>query len=597
MSQNRCALLIEMYRFFILILIPLFLPGVATAANPVPLVNSPLIPSAIAPGGAGFTLSVHGTGFVAGAVVRWNGSARPTKFVTSSQLTATVSGGDISRATTASITVSNPSPGGGSSNVVFFQVRTPDSWAAFGPARRFTVGAGPESLVTGDFNGDHRLDLAVPNPNSNNLSILLGNGDGTFKPNVKYRVGQSPTVAAVGDFNHDGKLDVLVANNSSNDVSVLLGKGDGTFQTAVEQSVGKNPAALALGDFNRDGKLDAVVTDAGSGQISVLLGNGAGSFQSVKTYAVGRNPVSVAVGDFNRDGKLDLAVANHDSNNVSLLLGNGDGSFRAAVNHGGTPNAASVAAADLNGDGKLDLLVANALGFNVTLFLGNGDGSFQPGKSYSTGFEPSLAVGDLNGDGHLDLAIANIGAGSVSTLLGDGHGGLQGTVGYIVPTNALSVALGDFNGDGKLDMAVPDAASDVSVLLQTHPLAGPNATLSGTSIRFQCRNVINTGCQCASKATLTLGNFGSQTLNIAGITITGPFSETNNCGRSLGPGRFCSVSVTWQKVSGLGTLSFADDASGGLQTVSLSGAKSCSGVATDNTAGPVACEMNPLELR
>ena len=570
--------------------------GVALAQNSVPLISQPLVPAAIRPSSAGFTLTANGTGFVSGAVVKWNGNTRTTTFVSKSRLTASILSTDVAKANTASITVVNPSPGGGSSNVVFFPVRAAGTWAAFSPAAHFNAGAGPESLVTGDFNRDHEVDLAVPNPNSNNVSILLGNGDGTFRPAVDYSVGQSPVVAAVGDFNRDGKLDLVVANNVSNNVSLLLGNGDGSFQTAVEHGAGQNPSAVAVGDFNRDGKLDAVVTDSGSNKVTVLLGNGAGSFQSAIAYGVGQNPVSVAVGDFNRDGKLDLVVANHDSNNVSVRLGNGDGTFRAPVNHGGTPNAASAAVADFNRDGKLDVVVTNSLGFNVAVLLGNGDGSFQSPATYSTGYEPILAVGDLNGDGKLDFAIADVGDGTVTTLLGNGNGGFQGTVSYTVPAGVLSVALGDFNGDGKLDLAAPDGGPGFSILLQRQPLAGPNATLSGTSMLFVCRNVINAGCQCITKRTLTLSNYGNQTLNIDGITITGPFSQGNNCGTSLKPGRFCTISVTWLgQVSGSGTLSVRDNASGSPQMVSLSAYKQCAPIASSNTANDVTCYSRQVQ--
>jgi hypothetical protein len=346
---------------------------------------------------------------------------------------------------------------------------------------------------------------------------------------------------------------------------------------------------VAVGDFNRDGKLDVVVTDAGSNKVTVLLGNGAGSFQSAIAYSVGENPESVAVGDFNRDGKLDLVVANNNSNNVSVLLGNGDGTFRTPVNHGGTPNAASAAVADFNGDGKLDVVVTNSVGFDVAVLLGNGDGSFQSPATYSTGFEPVLAVGDLNGDGKLDFAIADVGVANVTTLLGNGNGSFQGTVSYTVPQNVLSVALGDFNGDGKLDLAVPDGASGISILLQTQPPAGPNATLSSTSLFFPCRNV--PVCQCITERTLTLSNYGNQTLNIDGITITGPFSQGNNCGTSLKAGRFCTISVTWLEAqgSGSGTLSVRDNASGSPQTVSLFAQKQCTPLAKSNTINDVPC--------
>src|SRR5207245_914896 len=251
----------------------------ASAANPVPLINQPLLPDAIKPGSAGFTLTVNGTGFVSGAVVKWNGNVRTTTFISKSRLTASILSTDVAKASTASVTVVNPSPGGGSSNVVFFPIRAAGTWAAFRLASHFAAGAGPETLVTADFNRDHKLDLAVPNPNSNNVSILLGNGDGTFRPAVNYSVGQGPVTAAVGDFNRDGKLDLVVANNFSNNVSVLLGNGDGTFRTPVNHGGTPNAASAEVADFNGDGKLDLVVSNPPGSNVAVLLGNGDGSFQ------------------------------------------------------------------------------------------------------------------------------------------------------------------------------------------------------------------------------------------------------------------------------------------------------------------------------
>src|SRR5580658_1154106 len=254
------------------------------AENPVPLINQALVPDAIAPGGEGFTLTVNGTGFVSGAVVNWNNSSLATTFVRASQLTASVPAPDIAAATAASVTVVNPSPGGGTSNVMFFEVTPASSSIALGAPSAFGAGTEPDSVAVGDFNGDGKLDLAVANEGSNNISILLGMGDGTFQAAVDYGAGTAPDSVAVGDFRRDGKLDLVVANDGSNNVSILLGNGDGTFQAAVN-------------------------------------------------YGVGSAPTSVAVGDFNGDGKLDLAVVNELSNNVSILLGNGDGMFQAAVNY------------------------------------------------------------------------------------------------------------------------------------------------------------------------------------------------------------------------------------------------------------------------
>jgi len=143
--------------------------------------------------------------------------------------------------------------------------------------------------------------------------VLLGNGDGTFQPAVSYNTGPNPTSVAVADFNADGKLDLVVATNgniSNNTVSILLGNGDGTFQAHVDYQTGSsNPSSVAVGDFNGDGKLDLVVADLFSTDVRLLLGNGDGTFGTAASYAAGAGPSSVAVGDFNDDGRLDIAVA------------------------------------------------------------------------------------------------------------------------------------------------------------------------------------------------------------------------------------------------------------------------------------------------
>ena len=154
--------------------------------------------------------------------------------------------------------------------------------------------------------------------------------------------------------------------------------------------------------------------------------------------------------------------------------------------------------------------------------------------------------------------------------------------------------MGNFNGDAKLDLAVPDGGSGVSFLLQKQPLSGPNAAVSSTSLIFECRNVIDAGCQCFTQRSSTLSNYGSQTLNISGMTITGPFSEGNNCGTSLQPGRFCTISVTWREQTGSGTLSIRDNASGSPQMVSLRGEKLCTPLAMSNIESHVVCAMNSL---
>jgi hypothetical protein len=158
-------------------------------------------------------------------------------------------------------------------------------------------GVGRRSLVVEDFNGDGRLDLAVANAGSNAVSILLGNGDGTFQPAAEYAVGQSPKGIVAGDFTGDGHLDLAVANAGSNDVSILLGNGDGTFQIQRTYPVGTKPWAIMTGDFTGDAIADLAVANAGSDDVSILLGNGDGTFPIQRTYVMGEPPTIVATGE------------------------------------------------------------------------------------------------------------------------------------------------------------------------------------------------------------------------------------------------------------------------------------------------------------
>src|ERR1035437_3155166 len=187
---------------------------------------------------------------------------------------------------------------------------------SFGPPRWLDAGTNTYSVAVGDFNGDGKLDLVVNNAGSaGTVSVLLGNGDGTFQAPINSAAGTASRSLVVGDFNGDGKLDLAMGANGA--VSVLLGNGDGTFQAPINSDAGRDPMWVAAGDFNRDGKLDLVVANKGTlannfsdSSVLVLLGNGDGTFQAAAEYGPVVNPYCVAVGDFNGDGNLDLAVPN-----------------------------------------------------------------------------------------------------------------------------------------------------------------------------------------------------------------------------------------------------------------------------------------------
>ena len=360
---------------------------------------------------------------------------------------------------------------------------------AFQSAVNFATGSVPHSVTAADFNGDGKLDLGVANVEGNNVSILLNSSDldpaDGFRPALNYGAGPNPHSVSAGDFNGDGKLDLGVANYGSDNVSILLGSGDGTLQAAVNYGAGDGPISVVAGDFNGDGKLDLAVANRYSNNVSILLGSGDGSFLAAVNYAAEFSPHSVAAGDFNRDGNLDLVTANLNDNNVSVLMGNGNGTFQSAVNYGTGNNPLSVISCDFNGDGKLDLAVANRYSNRVSILLGNGNGTFQAAVNYPTGSGPySVTAGDLNDDGKPDLAVANESGNSISILLGNGNGTFHAAVNYAAGSGPQIVATGDFDGDGKLDLSVGNyTGSNVSVLINTaiytlSATAGPNGNIS-----------------------------------------------------------------------------------------------------------------------
>jgi hypothetical protein len=342
---------------------------------------------------------------------------------------------------------------------------------SFIDAGSYTVGKTPMAIGVADFNGDGTDDLAVVNIGADTVSVLLGNGDGTFQPKHDYAVGDRPSAVAVGDFNGDGIPDLAVANSNSLYVSILLGNGDGTFQ-AKKDYAAFGPAGVAVGDFNGDGILDLALACASNNTVAVLLGNGDGSFQSPVYNNVGPIPFAVAAGDFTGDGTLDLAVTNSKSSTVSVLLGNGDGSFQDPVTYVVAANPLSVAVGDFTGTGMVDLAVTNQGTFaqnyadsSVSVLLGNGDGSFQQATNYDAGtFLYAVTVADFNLDGIPDLAVTS--SSRENILLGNGDGTFQAPQATLAPYASFA-AVGDFNGDGYPDLAATDDvnAGQVTILL------------------------------------------------------------------------------------------------------------------------------------
>jgi PKD repeat protein len=343
------------------------------------------------------------------------------------------------------------------------------------PAGRYPIFVGYR-----DLNGDGKPDMVAAindtgTDGNGAVGVRLGNGDGTFGALTQYATN---TVFArfldFGDVNGDGKLDVVASSDRSSQVSLLLGNGNGTFQPVINTQAPASGLGLTVRDLNADGFADAVVSNYG-GFVSVLLGRAAGGLGAPAIYFTNAGGTfGTDVGDVNGDGKLDVVTANFSSGNVSVLLGNGNGTFGIISVLGMAPNTWGVALADLNGDGKLDIVSGNQGAGNIAVRLGNGNGTFGNPAFFSTGGNGprTVVVGDVNNDGKLDVVVPNVGSATVSVLAGNGNGTFGAPLTFPTGVNPNAATVADVNGDGLLDLSTADPASgSVSVRLNTTPVA------------------------------------------------------------------------------------------------------------------------------
>ncbi|CAF4047001.1 unnamed protein product [Rotaria sp. Silwood2] len=300
---------------------------------------------------------------------------------------------------------------------------------SFIPQKTYATGTGsePRSLTSGDFNNDGLLDIVVGNFLSNNIGIFIGFHDGTFFSQITYSTGNysSPRSVVTGDFNNDGRLDIAVANYNGNNLGVFLGYNDTNLLRVPAYSTGNlsRPKSIAVGDFDNDNRLDVVIANNDTDSIMILFGTGYGSFSSQIMHSTdhGSHPCGVTVGDLNKDAHLDIVVANSGNDNVGIFLGQGNRSFssQATFFMGLSSNPYSVAVLDMDNDTLWDVAVTNFGTNSVTVLFGYSNGSFASRKLFQSGFGSSpyaITVGDVNQDNLPDIVTSNNGDGTISFI-------------------------------------------------------------------------------------------------------------------------------------------------------------------------------------
>jgi Flp pilus assembly secretin CpaC len=406
------------------------------------------------------------------------------------------------------------------------------------PSTNYDTGKGPVSVAIADFNGDGKPDLAVANQTDGTISILEGNGDGTFNvpssttcsaapttfpgciqlpPVVSggTPTNASPSAIATGAFVHNNGStttsiqDIAVTDQANNRVLVLIGNGDGTFKAPVSYPTGVAPDALVAQDFDGDGDPDLAVVNQGDGAtnstVSVLLGNKPnpagvqdGTFAAKTDYPVGIAPSAIATGTFFTNGFTSLAVTNRGSNSVSILIGQTTGTSTTpngaflppaaplAATYATGASPVGVAVGDFNNDGKPDLAVTYATdssGNSVSILQGNSDGSFGTAKNFPAGSGPVGIVAAAFAGTNADLVVADKSGNNLDALIGNGDGTFKAPISLPTGNSPVALAAADLNGDSTIDLvSANNASNSVTVILntlQSSSLTNPSSAQTG----------------------------------------------------------------------------------------------------------------------
>jgi VCBS repeat protein/centrosomal CEP192-like protein/ASPM-SPD-2-Hydin domain-containing protein/FG-GAP repeat protein len=432
-------------------------------------------------------------------------------------------------------------------------------------------------VATGDFNGDGKMDIVVID---GPISVLLGNGDGTFQAPSDDGSFIGPQWLAVGDFNNDHKLDVVVVGffGGSDNIGVLLGNGDGTLQNSLTYPLTYVPQIVATGDFNGDGNLDAAIADH-LGGVTVLLGDGKGGFGPQTTYdTTGLAGGSIIVGDLNLDGKIDLALpggsANDQVGGVDVFWGNGDGMFQQAPDFFSTGVSGLGILGDFNNDHLPDIVLANGVSGAITV-LNTGVASFSSSAPMYFGVR---LIGTQSQSQSVKLTNSGSSTLSISSFEVSGPFKANNACGHQLASGASCTISATYEpskaGTQSGGITIVDSASSKPQFIELLG-SGTYIVVSPTSLNFGGERV---GTKSASQMVTVTNDSGSSIVynnpSLGGADSL-DFTETNNCtGVSIPPGGTCQVNVKFapkEKGARAATLSIKPQGTAAPGPVALKG--------------------------
>jgi hypothetical protein len=460
----------------------------------------------------------------------------------------------------------------------------------FLPAVNYAAAPYPIFVTTGDFNGDGKIDIATINLGDSTgtckcVAIFLGNGDGTFQePPIITTPSVEPFAIGVGNFDTSGHLDLAVAEyfGTTDQVEILLGNGDGTFRFGSVYPVCCVPSSIAVADFNGDHRSDLAVAEFEGIGIGLLLGNGDGTFRQAPDLP-SSFPLWVTAADVNGDGTQDLVSSNLLSpfSGVNVFTGNGDGTFQAGVYYpdGGTNTGQInryVTVADVNNDGKPDIITPDSGTSDVIVLLNTGVVSFSPTTPVTfptqlIGTTSAPMTATLTNNGTTTLTISSV------TFSGNQFKSKTTCQGSVAPGGNCTITAtftpkvqGTITGT----VSVNDSASSKPQVVE---LLG-----TGTVVKFAPSQLTFAKQKVGTKSApqiIQLTNTGRTSLKFQNFIYIGgnnsnDFSETNNCGHSLKAGASCNITVTFtpQRVgAGSALVEVPDNAGGSPQTAALTG--------------------------